>query len=252
MNNTDLLVLHPTFLMHKQWEEGDDFNNTLCELSEQHCLANRYGSSNNPTTPNTPINYLSNKRANMFEDVQHPVMLRFAEMVEAAAREYLANFYQYHYDGDLSLRMQPFLQEGQGKGDNGGVYMHTHQHYDLVVTYYPKVVIADDQEQSPYHRGSLRFYDPSGRGPRRWKNNSPMFQCNSFTVEPKSGSMMVFEGQTPHDSTFFGGVPHVHPGDGDNPERTAVSPDEAHGHQGPIQWTAHPRSMSSTSGRPGS
>ena len=90
--------------------------------------------------------------------------------------------------------------------ENVGINAHTHIQTDIVCTYYPRVVLDADCPKTSLHRGAVRFYDPANVGKRLWPCNNPdAYVGGWYAVEPRTGSMLVFEGHVPHDSTYFEG-----------------------------------------------
>lgn len=199
-------VLFPCFVMTKQWDMPSEFNDTLYNLAYQGHLKNMAGVSNAPDVSDGVLRYISHKRSNILVDEKHPFMLEFARMVDATVREYLSSVYGYQHDGEISMMADGFYQRSEGE-DAAGIPAHTHQRADLVVTYYPRVVMGESEPANLFKRGALRFYDPSGLGQRRWRNRNPSFFCDGqFVTEPKTGTMVVFEGNMLHDSSHFAGV----------------------------------------------
>lgn len=199
-NMADLHVLYPTFVMHKRNAMSADFNDRLYELCKAH-----YFDESLKQHEAGDIGYLADHARNIFRDIQDPVILEFARMAEEAAHEYLRNFYNIQYRMPVRLRSQPFYQDGR-QSHNAGMYAHTHHFADLVITYYPRIRIKDEDKVTPFHAGTVRFYDPSGRGNRTWNNENPVFRTDGcVAIEPQEGSLIAFEGHAMHDSSHFAG-----------------------------------------------
>ena len=128
-----------------------------------------------------------------------------AQMVAAAVREYLQLAYGYAHEGEIRMMSDTFWQR-RSLGENVGINTHTHIQSDIVCTYYPRVVLDADCPATSLHRGSVRFYDPANVGKRLWPCQNPEAYIGGwYAVEPRTGSMLVFEGHVPHDSTYFEG-----------------------------------------------
>ena len=138
-----------------------------------------------------------------------PHVRQLLEMVRAAIGEYLIAAYGYAFEGSIIASAETFYQR-RDRGENLGIFTHSHRKSDFVVTYYPLVEIDPDCAKDQLRSGALRFYDPAGVGARLWPNNNPRVHCGSwFQIVPRTGSMVVFEGHVPHDSSYFEGARRV-------------------------------------------
>lgn len=203
--STQFTCLYPSFVMHKKWTKPKEFNDRLFQLAMEDARKNRVTSAHDPRNVGDLSNHLGHLRHNFLMECRDPVVSQLAEMVDLSIREYLATVYNFHHDGDITMMSDTFYQQRAQK-ENVGINMHTHVQHDIVCTYYPRVVLDPDCPQTSLHRGSVRFYDPANVGKRLWKNNNPNFHIGGWlSVEPQTGSMIVFEGYMPHDSTYFEG-----------------------------------------------
>ena len=125
-------------------------------------------------------------------------------MVDDALREYLRVVYNYDHKGEITLMSDTFHQQ-KSTGENVGVNCHCHWPAHFAVVYYARVD-RDPEEQNPLRQGSVRFYDPQNLSTRQWPNNNPsVFTGAWFNLVPEEGSLVIFEGHLPHDSTYFDG-----------------------------------------------
>ena len=126
-------------------------------------------------------------------------------MVDTACREYLVLVYNYHHKGNVEIMSDTFWQRRSNK-QNTGIQAHTHIKCDLVVTYYPRVKL-DSNVNNSIRRGVVRVYDQANIGKRFWdmNNNNQYFYGGWYQLEIEEGLMMIIEGHVPHDSTYFEG-----------------------------------------------
>jgi hypothetical protein len=139
-------------------------------------------------------------------DAQDPVIAMLAQMAAAGVREYLQLAYGYDHPGEIRMMADTFWQQ-RDRRENVGIHTHTHPQTDIVCTYYPRVMLDADCPETTLHRGAVRFYDPANVGKRLWPCWNPAAYVGGgwYSVEPQTGSMVVFEGYVPHDSTYFEG-----------------------------------------------
>jgi len=203
-STTDITAVFPAFVMHKQWDTPEGFNERLYELAVDDAVKNRPTDEGNETNIGQTDMHFSHLRHNFILDYKdHPEIQDLVRMTEDACREYLMAVYGYEHKGDMLMESDTFWQR-RSERENLGIYNHTHPQSDLVVVYYPKVVLDDDAGIEEI--GALRVYDPGNVGKRFWDtNNEGFFVGGWFQVEPKTGSMVVLEGYVPHDSTYFAG-----------------------------------------------
>ncbi len=204
-DTVEIATIFPRFLYHKKWNElPEGFNERLLSLAIDDARAHRVPPEGHERAGGDKNTHISHLRHNFLTDVHDPVIARFVEMVDQCAREYLSSVYHYDHDGELELMGDTFWQVRE-RGENVGISCHTHFKSDLVVTYYARTGI-EPKENNPLRQGSVRFYDPQNLGARHWPNNNPgVFSRAWYNIVPEVGSMLVFEGHIPHDSTFFGG-----------------------------------------------
>lgn len=198
-------TIYPSYVLHKHWPMPEDFNDRLFEMAAEDALKNRITQETDARNVGDTSNHLGHLRHNFLTSTVDPVMPIFVNMVSASIREYLMLAYDYDHQGDIHMMSDTFWQR-RDKKENVGINSHTHIQSDIVCTYYPRVILDEDCPQTSLHRGSLRFYDPSNVGKRLWPcNNEEHYIGGWYSVEPSTGSMLVFEGHVPHDSTYFEG-----------------------------------------------
>lgn len=204
---SEMQVIYPGYVLHKHFEMPEDFNDHLYRLALVDAEKHRVTDMSDPRVSghgktSTHLNHL---RHNFLLDTIDPVMPVFVQMVAASVREYLHLAYGYEHEGEIRMMSDAFYQE-RAKGQNLGIAAHTHSKFDIVCTYYPRAPLDPDCPQTPFHRGAVRFYDPANIGKRLWPCNHPDHYFGGwYSVEPREGSMTVFEGHVPHDSTYFEG-----------------------------------------------
>lgn len=197
-------MIFPRFIFERKFEGMERFNQELFELAKTDAIANRTDGKDIRSVGNRAT-HLTHLRHNFMEDCQHPTVAQFIKMVDEAVRDYLRAIYNYDHQGELNMLSDPFYQS-RAAGENVGISCHTHFPAHLVVTYYARTD-RDPQETSPLRQGSVRFYDPQHINTRPWPNNNigNVFTNAWFNLVPEEGSLLVFEGHIPHDSTFFDG-----------------------------------------------
>jgi hypothetical protein len=195
--------IFPRFVMHRRYEPDPTFHADLYRLAAEDAATNRTDGSQ-ANAIGQKATHLSHLRHNFLQDCKHPAVLRLIEMVDLACRNYVEAVYHYRHEGDLEMMSDTFWQQ-RSRGENVGINCHTHFTSHLVATYYVRVD-RDPRETNPLRQGSVRFYDPQHVNTRPWPNNNPgLISTSWFNVVPEEGSMVVFEGHLPHDSTFFDG-----------------------------------------------
>lgn len=201
---TEMTTLFPSFVLHKHWSMPEGFNERLCEIAAEDALRHRVTKEDHELNIGDTSNHLGHLRHNFLTEYREPEVAMLVQMADVAVREYLWRAYQYEHQGELHM-MGDALWQRRSHGENIGVSAHTHLKADLVVTYYPRVDVEPD-ETNVLRKGSVRFFDPANVGKRFWPCNNPdHFIGGWLNVEPRVGSMTVFEGHIPHDSTFFSG-----------------------------------------------
>ena len=202
---TDLQMIYPAFVMHKYWDMPEGFNDRLHHLASEDALAHRIQTDGDARNVGDQTNHLGHLRHNFLMDRRDPAIAVLAQMVAAAVREYLRLAYGYDHVGEIRMMSDTFWQRRAAR-ENVGINTHTHVQTDIVCTYYPRVVLDDDCPATSLHRGAVRFYDPANVGKRLWPcKNEDAYVGGWYAVEPRTGSMLVFEGHVPHDSTYFEG-----------------------------------------------
>lgn len=196
-------LIFPRFVMHRRLGKDDVFHTELYKLASQDAEANRTDGSQVKAIGQRAT-HLSHLRHNFLSDCKHPAVQRLIEIVDVACRDYVEAIYHYRHDGELEMMSDTFWQQ-RSRGENVGINCHTHMTSHLVATYYVRTD-RDPQEANPLRQGSVRFYDPQHVNTRPWPNNNAGVKTTSwFNVVPEEGSLIVFEGHIPHDSTFFDG-----------------------------------------------
>jgi len=202
---TEFQLIYPAFVMHKHWEMPEGFNDRLYALAAEDAVANRIQDADDGRNVGDQTNHLGHLRHNFLVDRQDPAIAVLAQMVATGVREYLQLAYGYDHTGEIAMMSDTFWQRRAAR-ENVGINAHTHIQSDIVCTYYPRVVLDADCPNTSLHRGSVRFYDPANVGKRLWPSNNPdAYVGGWYAVEPRTGSMLVFEGHVPHDSTYFEG-----------------------------------------------
>lgn len=195
----------PSYIVHKRCNMPDEFNQRLYDVAVRDSHTYRVKDDKDPRNVGLKDSHLGHIRHNLLIDQKDPVLAEFARMIDAAVREYLKTVYHFDHDGDIEMTADTLWQRRE-IGENTGIHQHTHIKHDIVATYYPKVDLDKDCPEGPLRRGAVRFYDPGGVGKRLWKNRNPMHHIDGWlSVEPKTGSLLIFEGHVPHDSTYFQG-----------------------------------------------
>ena len=205
-----LQEIYPNFILHKHWDMPKIFNDGLAEIAMNEAAAHRIAREDNPRNLGNRSNHFGHVRHNMLEDHKSdPHVCQLLEMVRSAIREFLVSAYGYAFEGEILASAETFYQR-RDRGENLGIFTHSHRKSDFVVTYYPLVEVDPEFSRDQLRSGALRFYDPAGVGARLWPNNNPRVHCGSwFQIIPQAGSMVVFEGHVPHDSSYFEGPRRV-------------------------------------------
>jgi hypothetical protein len=202
---SEFQLIYPSFVLHKHWEMPEGFNHRLYALAAEDAERNRITDPDEPRNSGDVTNHLGHLRHNFLMDLRDPAIPVFAQMVAAGVREYLQLAYGYDHTGEIRMMSDTFWQR-RALRENVGINTHTHMQTDIVCTYYPWVVLDNDCPGTSLHRGAVRFYDPANIGKRLWPCRNPdAYVGGWYAVEPKAGSMLVFEGHVPHDSTYFEG-----------------------------------------------
>jgi hypothetical protein len=201
--STEFTPVFADYVQHNHWGHDDDFNNRLYQLAKVDALKNVVTDPLNPLAVGDGEQKYSHLRHNFLLDTVDPVIPQFIDMVQHSVREFLLRGFGYEHEGDIHMNADPFYQSKK-TGENIGIYTHTHPSFELVCTYYPHVATFEGQSENQMHNGAVRFYNPAMRGNRLWSSNPSYIHNKSrFSLLPKTGSMIVFEGHMPHDSTFF-------------------------------------------------
>lgn len=205
-SDVDFLCAFPSYILHKRCVMPDEFNQRLYEIAVKDSHEYRVRDDHDPRNVGMKDSYLGHVRHNLLVDQKDPVLTELARMVDTAVRGYLKVVYHYDHEGDIEMSADTLWQR-RDRGENTGVHQHTHIRHDIVATYYPKVELDPDcPPNNILRRGTVRFYDPANVGKRLWKNNNPNHHVGGWVqVEPQTGSLIIFEGYLPHDSTFFQG-----------------------------------------------
>lgn len=199
-----LHTIFPRFVFHRQYHNMTHFNRALFELACEDATANRTDGTEECAI-GSQVTHLAHLRHNFLLDyASSPLVRRLTKMADDCVRAYLRTAYNYDHLGELAMLSDTFHQR-RSAGENVGINCHTHFPAHLVVTYYARLD-RDPGESNPLRQGAVRFYDPQHVNTRPWPNNNPDAFTNSwFNLVPEEGSMVVFEGHLPHDSTFFDG-----------------------------------------------
>lgn len=206
---TEFQTLFPNFVMHKHWDMPKEFNERLAELAREDALAHRVTDADNPLAVGGSGNHIAHMRHNFLTETIDPAMVTFTNMVSYAVREFLWHGFHYAHDGEIRMMSDVFYQR-RSHDENTGIPTHAHYPHEIICTYYPSLPLDEDCPDTPLKRGGLRFYDPSFRSTRLWPMNHPEHHTRpTYMVEPREGSMVVFEGHIPHDSTYFEGDERV-------------------------------------------
>jgi hypothetical protein len=204
--SSEFQTIYPSYVLHKHFEMPAGFNDVLFALAKEDAERNKITENGHGRNVGDTSNHLGHLRHNFLMDTKHPAIDVFVQMVDASIREYLRLAYGYDHTGDISMMSDTFLQE-RSKRQNIGINTHTHIQTDIVCTYYPRVTLDPDCLDTSLHKGALRFYDPANVGKRLWPCRNPEgnYTGGWYSLEPRTGSMVVFEGYVPHDSTYFEG-----------------------------------------------
>lgn len=205
-----LQAIYPSFILHKHRDMPDAFNEGLAEIAMNEAAEHRITEEDNPRNLGNRSNHFGHVRHNMLKDNKSdPHVCQLLEMVRSGICEFLMTAYGFAFDGEINANAETFFQD-RDRGENLGIFTHSHRKSDFVVTYYPLVEVDPDYADDQLRSGALRFYDPAGVGARLWPNHNPRVHCGSwFQIVPRTGSMVVFEGHVPHDSSYFEGPRRV-------------------------------------------
>jgi hypothetical protein len=203
--NETLTTIYPSFVYHKIWDVDKEFNNKLYLLATEDYIKNSLAETNIEKFTGCKKNHLGHLRHNFLDDYKNDsVIKQFVKMCDTMARQYLLKAYGYEHKGKIFMMSDTFWQR-RDKKQNVGINNHTHPKCDLVLTYYPKINLDKDVNES-LRKGVIRCYDPANIGKRFWKiNKNDFFIGGWFEVEVQESSMLLFEGYLPHDSTYFEG-----------------------------------------------
>lgn len=204
--DSEFQTIFPAYVLHKHFEMPTGFNDVLFALAKEDAERSKITDPNDPRNSGDVTNHLGHIRHNFLMDTKHPAVSVLAQMVAASIKEYLMLAYGYDHTGDILMMSDTFYQT-RARRENVGINNHTHVKSDIVCTYYPRVALDPDCPDTSLHQGSLRFYDPGNVGKRLWPCRNPMgdYTGGWYEVKPREGSMVVFEGYVPHDSTYFEG-----------------------------------------------
>lgn len=202
----ELQTAYPVYVMHKKWDMPAGFNDRLHELARLDAERTRIVDPDDPRNSGDTTNHLGHIRHNFLTDFKDPALNVFTQMVDHAVREFVRLAYGYDHTGEITMMSDTFYQRRDLR-ENVGINTHTHMKSDIICTYYPRVALDADCPTTSLHRGALRFYDPSNLGKRLWPCRNPEGHHTNgwYEVVPEEGSMVVFEGYVPHDSTYFEG-----------------------------------------------
>jgi hypothetical protein len=196
-------MLFPRFVFHRQYLDVAEFNKELFQLASRDALANRTDGTHERAIGDKAT-HLAHLRHNFLADCKHPAVAQLIRMADETARAYLKTVYAYEHRGEIELMSDTFHQQ-RSTGENVGINCHVHFPADLTVNYYARID-RDPSETNPLRLGALRFYDPQHLNTRVWPNKNPaVFTHSWYNLVPNEGSMVVFEGHMPHDSTYFEG-----------------------------------------------
>jgi len=205
-----LQAIYPNFILHKRWDMPKTFNDGLAAIAMDEATAHRIRRDDNPRNLGNLSNHFGHVRHNMLTDHKtDPHVRQLLEMVRSAICEFLFSAYGFAFEDEILASAETFYQQ-RDRGENLGIFTHSHRKSDFVVTYYPLVEVDPDYADDQLRSGALRFYDPAGVGARLWPNRNAQVHCGSwYQVIPRTGSMVVFEGHVPHDSSYFEGAQRV-------------------------------------------
>lgn len=203
---SEFQVIYPSYILHKHWDMPQGFNDRLFELASLDAERHKITNINDGKNVGDTSNHLGHLRHNFLTSTRDPAVEVLVKMADNAIREYLKLAYEYEHTGEISMMSDTFYQS-RAKKENIGINSHTHIQTDIVCTYYPRVTLDEDCPDTSLHKGSLRFYDPANVGKRLWpiNNREERYIGGWYSLTPKTGSMVVFEGYVPHDSTYFEG-----------------------------------------------
>ena len=205
---SEFQAIYPAFVLHKHFDMPEGFNDHLYALARLDAEKFRVRDTGDPraTGRGAGSTHLNHLRHNFLTDTVDPAIPIFVQMVRASIREYLQLAYGYDHAGEIAMMSDAFYQS-RARGQNVGIASHTHAKFDFVCTYYPRIQLDADCPETPLHQGAVRFYDPANLGKRLWPCENPEFYVGGwYGVTPRAGSMLVFEGHVPHDSTYFAGA----------------------------------------------
>lgn len=205
---SELMKIYPSFVSTKQWVGEDQLNQELFEIGKRAYFENRVRDDVDPRNVGVKENHISHRRYNLYTDYKAPCLAKLAMMVDAAARDFLLQAHHYWHEGEIEVSAEVIYQSSN-PDQRANIWAHSHIAHDLVVTYYP-VVNPSAPDEDP--GGKLRFYDSLGMGSRPWLKNAQKkirqgeFIGDWYQVDPRAGTMVVFEGHLMHDSSPFYGL----------------------------------------------
>ena len=201
---SEFQIIYPSYILHKRWDMPQGFNDRLFELALLDYEKNKITDIDDDRNVGDDTNHLGHIRHNFLTSTRDPAIEVLVKMTDNAIREYLKLAYDYDHTGEISMMSDTFYQN-RSKKENVGINSHTHIQTDIICTYYPRVILDKDCPDTSLHKGALRFYDPANVGKRMWpiNNKNDRFISGWYSVVPETGSMVVFEGYVPHDSTYF-------------------------------------------------
>lgn len=201
--DTSVFALYPSFVLVRQWSKPEIFNDRLFELGSEDSERFKVVDHDAPDVIGQPEFYFSHRRHNLLMGAKDPILVELVEMVDTTLRDYLWHCYAVDYKGTFALMADVFHGDRE-PGRCEGIVSHTHMQGDFVINYYPRVKI--DSVAPKGRRGALRVFDPANKGKRSWVNRNAAFHAGAwFNIEVATGTMVVFEGHVPHDSTMFDG-----------------------------------------------
>lgn len=200
---SEFTPIFPDYVLHNHWAHSDDFNERLFDIAKADALKNVVKDALDPLAVGDGKQKFSHLRHNFLIDQVDPAIPQFVEMIKYSVNQFLFNAFGYTHTGDIQMNADPFYQSIEN-GQNIGIYTHSHPSFEIVCTYYPHVAECQSPSDNDMHKGAVRFYNPAMRGNRLWPTSPDrMHNKAMYSILPRTGSMTVFEGHMPHDSTYF-------------------------------------------------